>query len=97
MVKYEILYWYDIPLQVRVQAESGRLSRPLPPRFQTAIDNAAIQAGLTGDDAYSDLFKWGQPQERPGTPDQVIQAVVSELEAQYPQIDWHKTAAALKK
>lgn len=97
MVKYQILYWYDIPVQVRVRAENTRLSMPLSPRFQTAIDNAAMYAGLTGDDAYSDLFKWSELQERPGTPDQVLQAIVSELEAQFPQIEWQKTAAALKK
>lgn len=97
MVNYQILYWYDIPIQVRVRDESGRLSKPLPQRFQTAIDNAAMQAGLTGEDAYSDLFKWSEPQERSGTPDQVLRDVISELEAQYAQIDWHETANALKK
>lgn len=51
MVKYQILYWYDIPVQVRVRDESGRVSKPLPQRFQTAVDNAAMQAGITGEDA----------------------------------------------
>lgn len=96
MSQYQILYWHDIPLQVRGRAGRERVTVSLPPRFQEAIDAAAMLAGQTGDDAYTDGLRWSEPQERPGTPDEVAAAVASEIDQRYPTIDWRKTAAALK-
>ncbi|MEJ2598024.1 MAG: virulence factor [Anaerolineales bacterium] len=103
MASYQILYWYDIPIQVRAwEAQHAgdrphkRVSKPLPQRFQAAIDKAAMEAGLTGDDAYMDTYRWNDRQERPGSAQEVAEAVAAELEAAFSTIDWHKTAAALK-
>ena len=96
MASYQILYWYDIPIQVRARDEQGRFSQPLSQRFQVAIDNAAMEAGVSGSDAYTELFQWKDPQGRQGTAQEVAEAVAAELEAEYPTIDWHKTAAAVK-
>ena len=92
MSKYQVLYWYDIPVQVRARDHGGRASAPLPQRFQVAIDKAAMEAGLVGDDEYTNTFHWSEPQEREGTAQEVAEAVATELDSQYPQIDWHKTA-----
>jgi hypothetical protein len=94
--KYQILYWYDIPIQVRAQDDQGRASAALPDRFQVAIDNAAMAAGRTNSDAYMDTFRWGEMQERPGTAQEVAEAVAAELDTEYPAIDWPKTVEALK-
>jgi hypothetical protein len=94
--RYQILYWHDIPVQVRVRHKRERISKNLSDRFQEAVDNAAMHAGLTGDDAYMDGFRWSELQERAGTPQEVVAAVAAELEAQYPEIDWQRTAANLK-
>ena len=49
MARYQILYWKDIPAQVRVFPDAGRpLSRQLPERFQQEIDARAMTEGLTG-------------------------------------------------
>ncbi|MDX1612806.1 MAG: virulence factor [Candidatus Promineifilaceae bacterium] len=96
MATYQILYWHDIPLQVRARGDGGRVSVPLPQRFQVAVDKAAMEAGLTGSDAYTDTFRWGDRQERAGSAQEVAEGVASELNAQHPQIDWRATAAALK-
>lgn len=96
MATYQIMYWHDIPIQVRAQDDDGRVSAPLPNRFQEAIDNAAMAAGLTGDDAYTDLFRWSEEQERAGSAQEVAEAIVAELDAKYPAIDWPKTADALR-
>jgi hypothetical protein len=61
-----------------------------------AIDNAAMAAGLTGSDAYIETYRWGEAQEREGSPAAVAAAVVAELDAQYEKIDWRKTAESLK-
>ncbi|HLF89090.1 MAG TPA: virulence factor [Anaerolineales bacterium] len=96
MAKYQILYWHDIPLQVKAQEGRTRASKPLSERFQVAVDNASMEAGLTGTDEYLNLMQWGDPQEREGTPDEIVDALVAELEAQYVKIEWRKTAEALK-
>ncbi|GAB4579813.1 MAG: hypothetical protein Fur0022_25520 [Anaerolineales bacterium] len=97
MSKYQILYWHDIPLQVKAQEGRTRVSKPLSARFQIAVDNASMEAGLTGTDEYLNLMQWSEPQERKGSPEEVATALVAELEAQHAKIDWRKTAEALKK
>ncbi len=96
MAQYQILYWHDIPLQVRSRAGRERANVSLPLRFQEAVDAAAMAAGMTGDDAYTDGLRWSDPQERDGAPDEVAAAVAAEIDQQYLAIDWRKTAAALK-
>lgn len=95
MTTVQVMYWHDIPVQVRAKQGRQRHSVELPQRFQIAVDNAAMQAGLTGSDAYIETFRWGEVEERVGTPEEVATAVAAEIEAQYPKIDWRKTAAAL--
>ena len=97
MAKYQIMYWHDIPIQVRAGGRRDRVSQELPQRFQVAIDQAAMAAGLTGSDAYIETFRWGDPQEREGSPAEVVAAVVSELDAKFDKIKWQKTAESLKR
>jgi len=96
MTAYQIMYWHDIPIQVRAGGRRDRAGAELPPRFQEAIDNAAMAAGLTGTDGYLSAFAWGESQEREGTPAEVAAAVAAELDAQFSEIDWRRTAAALR-
>jgi hypothetical protein len=96
MATYQILYWHDIPVQVRARNERQRVNLPLPDRFQLAIDLAAMEANLTGSDTYTDLFQWSDDVERPGSAQEVAEAVLAELIAKFPAIDWHKTAESVK-
>ena len=98
MASFQVLYWYDIPVQVRALGASrrDRLSQELSPRFMAAVDSAAMSAGLVGSDAYMTGFKWTPAQEREGEPPAVLAAVAAELEAQYENLDWRATAAKLK-
>ena len=95
MVEYQILYWHDIPVQVRAREKRERLSKPLSPRFQEAIDHAAMAAGLIGDDEYTELFRWSEPAEAEGTMEQVVDRVASELEAKHAKVEWQKTVKDL--
>ena len=97
MAKYQILYWHDIPLQVKAQEGRARTSKPLSERFQVAVDNASMEAGLTGTDEYLNLMQWGETLERDGSPEEVVTALVEELESKYAKIEWRKTAEALKR
>ncbi len=91
----QIMYWHDIPVQVRARRGRERVSLPLAPRFQAAIDSAAMAAGLVGSDAYTDQFHWSEPESREGDPATAAAALAGELEARFARIDWQQTAAAL--
>lgn len=96
MTAYQVLYWYDIPLQVRAGGRRERVSRELSARFQEAVDSAAMAAGLTGTDAYLEAFRWSDQVEVPGTPSEIVDRIAAELEASFDTIDWRATAAALR-
>lgn len=88
MAKYKILFWQGIPSQVRATDANGRVNRPLPKRFQEAIDEAAMSLGKIGSDAYTDGFQWGEELEHPGTAEETAEAVAGELDKKYPSINW---------
>jgi hypothetical protein len=52
-----VIWWRDIPAQVTAKEGRARSSRALPPRFQEAIDAAAMRAGLVGSDAYMEEWR----------------------------------------
>jgi hypothetical protein len=81
---YQIVYWRDIPAQVKVRAGRVRAAKPLSDRFQVAIDQAAMRTGTIGTDAY--LAEWwaSAPCERDGDPGALATQIVAELEAAYP-------------
>jgi hypothetical protein len=96
LATYQIMYWHDIPIQVRARGEGGRASAALPDRFQEAIDQAAMAAGLIGSDDYSAALRWGEAQERAGAAREVADAVAAELDTQHPTIDWRATVARIR-
>jgi hypothetical protein len=96
MATVQILYWHDIPVQVKAVAGRERRSLSLSDRFQEAVDRAAMVVGVIDSDDYTDLYEWGPPQEREGSPQEVAAAVAAELEAQYATIEWRATAEALR-
>ena len=96
MTTYQILYRHDIPVQVRAGERRNRASIELPERFQVAVDNAAMAAGLTGTDAYLSGFEWGDRVEREGDPAEVVSAVATELDALFTDINWRLTASRIK-
>jgi hypothetical protein len=81
VAKYQILYWKDIPAQVRVFPESGRaLSRQLPERFQQEIDARAMAEGLAGTDDYLQQWHWSEKQERDMPAEELLEAILDELD-----------------
>ncbi len=78
--KYQILYWQDLPSQVKAWDDFDEVKADLPPRFTARIDAAAQQQGLTKSDDFLAQWRWGDPAERPGTAAEVADAVRRELE-----------------
>ena len=97
MATYQILYWADIPVQVKASEGRNRASAALSDRFQEAVDAAAMAAGMVGSDAYTEQFHWSDAQERTGDPRAVAAAVAAEVETQYVDIDWRATAETLRR
>ncbi len=80
----QIVSWRTIPAQVKVRAGRARVSKVLSERFQIAIDDAAMRAGMTGTDDYLAEWNTSEAQDREGEPEAVAQMLVGELEAAYP-------------
>ena len=78
--KYQILYWQDIPSQVRAWDELDEVKVGLPARFAEKIDSAALRQGLAGGDAYIAQLRWGDEMARAGAPDAVAADVAKEIE-----------------
>lgn len=83
MATYQILYWQEIPAQIRVEDGSDKVNLELPLRFQKRIDVLAGERGATETDAYLEGWNWSEFQERPGRPHAVAQALLEELESQF--------------
>lgn len=83
MTRYQIIYWRDIPVQVRVRNGRSRLTHPLSPRFQEAVHRAAFRAKAINGFEYIQEWEPGDWQEREGEAQEVITAVAAELEAAY--------------
>jgi hypothetical protein len=81
MTRVQILYWQDVPSLIKATGDDGsEMKRELPEWYQQEIDKRAMVQGLTDSDAYLEQWHWSEPEERPGSPDDVIAAVERELD-----------------
>ncbi|HTY11379.1 MAG TPA: virulence factor [Bacteroidota bacterium] len=81
MAFYKILYWQDIPSQVKAWDDFDEVTLAMNSKFVALIDQAAQTQGLTGADDYLAQWKWGDELERDGEVQEVAEAVKKELEA----------------
>ena len=81
MATYKILYWQEIPSQIKAEDDSDDVNLQLEPRFMERIDQLAAQRGLQGQDDYLAQWRWSDEQERDGTAGDVARAIKDELEA----------------
>jgi hypothetical protein len=85
MAQFQVMYWKHIPSQVMAWVGEEKAKRMLPDYFQAAIDAYAMKDGSTGMDAYLEGWHRGPIEERNGTPEEVIDALVEELTAAHPR------------
>jgi Virulence factor len=85
MAKYQVMFWKHIPAQIKAWDDTGEVKRMLPDRFQAAIDAYAMKDGSTEMDSYLEAWRWGDPQERAGSAEEVANALVKELDADHPR------------
>jgi hypothetical protein len=79
---YKILYWQEIPSQIKAEDDGGdEVTVSLPARFMEKIDQLAAARGLQQSDDYLAQWQWGDEQQREGAAADVAAAVCAELEA----------------
>ena len=79
------MFWKHIPSQVKAWEGESQAKRMLPDYFQAAIDAYAMKDGSTDMDAYLEGWHRGPVEDRPGTPEEVLSAVIEELTAANPR------------
>lgn len=80
-----VISWRDIPAQVNAGSGDHRIQRILPRRFQRAIDNAAMVAGMSSASQY--IGEWRRSSRRTDgdDPEGAALRVAAELEAAFPR------------
>jgi hypothetical protein len=90
MTEYQVTSWRELPSLVvaRVGADpadaGSTVKSPLPRRFQEAIDEAAMRLGETSSQAYLEGWVRSEWTSADGTPTEVADRVVADLDAQWP-------------
>jgi hypothetical protein len=78
-----IISWRDIPAQVVVKRGRETAKVQLSPRFQEAVDRAAMRAGKGSSDAYLADWKRSEPQPCDEDIQKVAADKAAEIEARY--------------
>ena len=89
-----VISWRDIPAQVIVKRGRDAAKVQLSPRFQEAVDRAAMRAGKGSSDAY--LADWARSAPRPCGDDLEAEAAAeaARLEARYTDEDLERLIRA---
>jgi hypothetical protein len=82
MASYKVLYWQEVPSQIKAEDDETDVTLPMPDRFQERIDKLAAERGLGGSDDYLAQWRWSDDEDRDGSAQAVAEAVRDELEAQ---------------
>ncbi len=81
MASYKILFWQEIPSQIRAEDAQNDVTVVLPAKFMERIDQLAEERKLNSSDDYLAQWHWSDEEDRAGTAQEVADAVRVELEA----------------
>ena len=93
MARYRIFYWKHIPSSFTVEGDGRTVKKQLSQKIQNAIDAYAMAVGLIGTDEDTAQYKRGPWVEREGSPEEVAEALLSELETEFAKIEIPKRDA----
>ncbi len=85
MTTYRILYWQEIPSQIKAEDDEDEVNLPLSHKFSAHIDAVAMERGMRDADQYLEHWHWGEGRRRDGAAREVAEAIRDELEA---AADW---------
>jgi hypothetical protein len=83
MADLVVVYWKDIPAQVKARSGRQTARRELSPRFAEAIDRAAMRSGEKDQDAYLAQWRTGDPVAVDGDLQQAVDSICLSLEAEW--------------
>ena len=83
MTRYQIIYWRDIPVQVKIRSDDSRLSGQLSPRFQKTVHRAAFRAKAITGPAYMQEWRPSDWYEREEAASELLTVITAELETAY--------------
>ena len=86
MTEYQLTSWRDLPSLVVARDGEHVTKSPLSPRLQEAIDEAAMRLGDTGSDDYLAGWTRGAWTPSEGSPAEVADRVVADLEEAWPAV-----------
>jgi hypothetical protein len=78
---YKILYWQEIPTQIKAEDDADDVTVTLDGKFMQQVDILAARRGLQAADDYLAQWKWSEEAEREGSAREVAEALKAELEA----------------
>jgi hypothetical protein len=78
---YKVLYWQEIPTQIKAEDDVDDVTLMLDGKFMEYIDILAAKRGLQAADDYLAQWKWTEEAERAGSAREVAEALKAELEA----------------
>jgi hypothetical protein len=81
MATYKILYWQEIPTQIKAEDDVDDVNLMLDGKFMEYIDILAAKRGLQAADDYLAQWKWTEEAERAGSAREVAEALKAEIEA----------------
>jgi hypothetical protein len=84
VAEYQVTRWRELPSMVAARQGDEVVKAELAPRFQEAIDEAAMRLGDTGSDDY--LLGWDRGPWTPGegSPAELLDRVTTGLDAEWP-------------
>jgi hypothetical protein len=81
MTTFKILYWQEVPTQIKAEDEMDDVTVMLDDKFMQQVDILAAKRGLQSADDYLAQWKWTEEEDREGSAQEVAEAVKAELEA----------------
>lgn len=84
MAEYQITQWREFPSMVVAREGDVVVKVQLAPRFQEAIDEAAMRLGDTDADAYLEGWNKTPWSSAEGAPADIATAIAADLDARFP-------------
>lgn len=87
MAKYRVMYWKEIPQSFTVEGDGRTIKKELSQKIQNKIDAYAMAIGATSTTDYAKQYKRGQWIECEGTPEEIAEALLAELETEGARVE----------
>jgi hypothetical protein len=83
MAEITLVLWRDIPAQVIAGKGRAAVKKPLPERFEQAIDRCAMKIGAQGSEAYMAEWRKVAQAVHPGSDAEAAEAELARILAEY--------------